>query len=48
MPDRDDESAEVRWFFETIAALRAQMSDEEFYALRSWIEFLAEKQTVAH
>lgn len=43
-----DDIAALRWFIETISTLRKQMNDEEFAALRKWIEFAAEARTDAH
>ena len=44
----DDKDAAVRWFFETIFALREELDDAEFDALRAWLEFVADEQAVAH
>lgn len=44
----DDKDAAVHWFFETMLNLREQMNAQEFAALRTWIEFLAEEQPLAH
>jgi hypothetical protein len=43
-----DKLASLLRFIDTLSSLRRQMSDEEFEALRSWIEFVADSQTTAH
>jgi hypothetical protein len=44
----DDKDADVRWFFETVFALREVLNDREFAAFRDWLEFVVEDQAVAH
>ena len=44
----DDKDAAVRWFFQTIFALREELDDHEFEAFRDWLAFVVEEQAIAH
>jgi hypothetical protein len=48
MHRQQDNDQSVRWFLETLAGLRNELSDAEFEVLRMWIRFVAEKDLVAH